>query len=139
MSVDVWLRDHRAYITSPYDAEFLLWFKGVVPSAGRRWDRATRQWIVEERYWKAALYVLSEWFGIDAIEVEGSFEEHPTVKVPKSIADAFTTLELLPSAPPQLIQAAYRALSHIHHPDHGGDAERMRQINAAFDMLRDRT
>lgn len=34
------------------------------------------------------------------------------------------------------IRAAYRRLVKIHHPDHGGDPERLRQVNSAYDHLK---
>ena len=45
---------------------------------------------------------------------------------------------LLPSAPPELVAAAYRTLSRLCHPDRGGSHERMVGLNAAVERLRDR-
>lgn len=39
------------------------------------------------------------------------------------------------SAPPEVVKAAYRALSTLHHPDHGGSTEMMQKINAAYSAL----
>jgi hypothetical protein len=47
----------------------------------------------------------------------------------------FAELHLLSSAPPQVVAAAFKALALIHHPDVGGDPERMRAINAAKDEI----
>lgn len=44
-------------------------------------------------------------------------------------------LHLLPSAPAEVIKAAYRAMSLIHHPDRGGSTEAMARINDAMDKL----
>lgn len=38
-------------------------------------------------------------------------------------------------APAAVVQAAYRALARIHHPDVGGDAEAMKTINAAYERI----
>jgi curved DNA-binding protein CbpA len=46
--------------------------------------------------------------------------------------DAYAVLHLLPTAPPELIKAAYRCLAMIHHPDRGGDTEAMQRINSAY-------
>lgn len=54
---------------------------------------------------------------------------HPTS------ADAYQALHLLPSAPPEVVKAAYRALAQKHHPDHSGDTATMQKINTAFDLL----
>jgi len=54
------------------------------------------------------------------------------------------TLHLLPSAPPELVEAAYRCLSKLHHPDRVAPSERDRAhremvaVNAAYTELRDR-
>lgn len=45
-------------------------------------------------------------------------------------------LHLANDAPPELVEAAYRALVKLHHPDRGGNADRMKAINAAMDQLR---
>jgi DnaJ-domain-containing protein 1 len=55
---------------------------------------------------------------------------------PKSgLKDAYTTLHLLPSAPPEVVKAAYRALAQLHHPDRGGDEEKMKRVNLAYEAL----
>ncbi len=54
--------------------------------------------------------------------------------------DAYATLGLEPSADPEAVTAAYRALAKRWHPDHAGDgaeaSRRMAAINAAYDALR---
>jgi curved DNA-binding protein CbpA len=54
--------------------------------------------------------------------------------------DAYATLGVRPDADDAAIVAAYRALARRHHPDIAGDTQtvRMSQINAAFNVLRDR-
>ena len=44
-------------------------------------------------------------------------------------------LHLLPSAPPEVIKASYKALAMLYHPDHGGDSEQFRAVQEAFDSL----
>lgn len=36
----------------------------------------------------------------------------------------------------QIIQAGYRVLAKQHHPDHGGDIEKMKEVNSAVEYLR---
>jgi len=51
-------------------------------------------------------------------------------------SDPYTALWLLPGAPPEVVKAAYKALATLHHPDKpGGDDERMRAINSAYQQL----
>lgn len=51
--------------------------------------------------------------------------------------DYYRVLQVDPSANPLVIQAAYRALAQIFHPDVFGDADEMKKINEAWEILRD--
>ena len=51
--------------------------------------------------------------------------------------DPYKVLQVDPSANPLVIQAAYRALAQIFHPDVSGDAEEMVRLNAAWEVLGD--
>jgi hypothetical protein len=53
-----------------------------------------------------------------------------------SVGTAYRTLYVQPGAPSCVVEAAYRALLKIHHPDKGGSEERAKQINQAMDVLR---
>lgn len=53
--------------------------------------------------------------------------------------DFYAELGLAPAASQRVIRAAYRALAQEYHPDSGTtpDAERMKRINAAYEVLSD--
>ena len=53
------------------------------------------------------------------------------------IVDLYATLQVHPSADTDVIRAAYRALAMKNHPDAGGSATRMAEINDAWATLRD--
>ena len=58
----------------------------------------------------------------------------------RAVGDPYQTLEVAPGAEPEVVDAAYRALARKYHPDVNrspGAAERMREINAAYAVLRD--
>jgi curved DNA-binding protein CbpA len=57
--------------------------------------------------------------------------------VEQSRPDLYRVLQVDPSANPLVIQAAYRALAQIFHPDVAGDADEMKRINAAWEVLGD--
>ena len=47
----------------------------------------------------------------------------------------WTTLCVIPNAPKEVVRAAYRALCLLNHPDHGGNEDKMKEINAAMERL----
>lgn len=51
--------------------------------------------------------------------------------------DPYRVLQVDPSANPLVIQAAYRVLAQIFHPDVSGDDAEMKRINAAWEILGD--
>ena len=51
--------------------------------------------------------------------------------------DLYKVLQVDPSANPLVIQAAYRALAQIFHPDVSGDSDEMKRLNAAWEVLGD--
>jgi curved DNA-binding protein CbpA len=50
--------------------------------------------------------------------------------------DLYKKLQVDPGAEPEVIRAAHHALARKYHPDIGGDAVRMVEINAAWAVLR---
>jgi curved DNA-binding protein CbpA len=51
--------------------------------------------------------------------------------------DPYATLQVIESADLEVIRAAYRALARRFHPDVGGDAMRMAEVNEAWSVLGD--
>src|SRR5262245_30234786 len=51
--------------------------------------------------------------------------------------DCYEILQVHPSAEPEVIESAYRRLARKYHPDLGGSTERMAELNAAYEILRD--
>jgi DnaJ-domain-containing protein 1 len=46
-------------------------------------------------------------------------------------------LGIRPGATREEIRSAYRRLATLHHPDHGGSVEKMREINLAYAAICD--
>jgi hypothetical protein len=110
--------------------------KNCVQSADRAWRPATKSWCVDA----SAEFEMGEWlalctseFHAEVVRAKEKQKERQTRTTPKpKEADPFAALYVLPTAPVEVVRAAYRALATIHHPDHGGDAEKMKVINAAY-------
>jgi curved DNA-binding protein CbpA len=49
----------------------------------------------------------------------------------------YQELELAPGCTQEQIKQQYRVLAHLHHPDRGGDAEKFKRINLAYEVLSD--
>ncbi len=113
--------------------------KRSVPSHLREYEPDTKQWFVAD----AARTQLDRWLGhlyaLHGVEAEwltpddaGDTHERPHTTAK---ADPFVVLHLLPTAPPEVVRAAYKALSLKHHPDLGGDVRAMQQLNEAYKQL----
>lgn len=110
-----------------------LWvdtIKNTVPSDHREWDPDMKEWTIWPPYAAEALTFTRQAFGY----VRETNAETPG----RGGGDHFALLHLLPTAPLAVIEASYRALARLHHPDAGGNAEHMKRLNAARDALKER-
>ncbi len=117
--------------------------KSFVNPCYRFYDPGTRKWVVGApasqslhrwlAYARATFNARIEWIG----EADADPEREWTPKEPArpKAVDPYKTLHLLPSAPPEVVKAAYRALAVLNHPDKGGDEEAMKRLNAAYQKL----
>lgn len=122
---------------------FTDWLKvGLKPASYRRWDG--KVWRVHmsqlpltvsmgRRYFHHVDYsALPAW--VQMLIAEGT--KNATRVPPMRLgATPYDTLHLLPSAPWEVVKAAYKALAIIHHPDHDGDAEVFREVTDAYKDL----
>jgi hypothetical protein len=110
---------------------FHLWvdtIKYTVPSDHREWDPDMKEWTIWPPHAVEALTFTRQTFGY----VREANADIPGIRG----GDHFTLLHLLPTAPLAVIEASYRALARLHHPDAGGNAEYMKRLNAARDALK---
>lgn len=52
--------------------------------------------------------------------------------------DWFEVLQVSPNASKTVVDAAYKALAKVRHPDAGGTEEAMKELNQAYDSVRHR-
>ncbi len=119
----------------PYRRDVVENVKTFIPSTDRSWDPAAKVWTVSGPWISTVLSLLRDAFGDVHIEQAASAPRPSSIR---QTDHDFAILHLLPSAPPELIEAAYRCLCRLHHPDRGGDGERMVALNTAMATLRDR-
>jgi molecular chaperone DnaJ len=65
----------------------------------------------------------------------GASKTHGGVVMPKR--DYYEILGVSKSASPDEIKKAFRRAAIEHHPDKGGDAEKFKEINEAYEILKD--
>lgn len=129
----------------PFDLDVVEDLKAAIPARERRWRPETKTWFVTRPYVEFVANLLLRRFG-DLEEVlaftepespherRGRFRPDPSPIRPTDAA--YRELYLQSNAPAAVIEAAYRALAKLNHPDRGGDDERMRAINLAYEALR---
>jgi hypothetical protein len=110
--------------------------KNFIKPQFRRYQPTLKRWHISD----AAAPSFHNWIGylrgyLGATPLWSQEDEPSRATAPAQGEDAYAALHLLPSAPPELIKAAYRTLAKLHHPDHGGDEAKMKALNAAFEKL----
>lgn len=123
----------RAVLAFPFDRWLVDSLKAEIPAYARTYDPATKQWTVDGPYIATARRLIE--FAYPDVDIQ---DESPRFEAPKRSTPrtSYTVLHLLPSAPPELVESAYKTLARLHHPDRGGDTEKMQELNAAIEEIR---
>lgn len=124
----------RAVLAFPFDRWLVESLKAEIPPYARSYDPARKTWTVEQPYIRTARRLLTTVWPDAEIEEEPRFRS-PSERTPRA---EYHILHLQPTAPPELVEAAYKCLSRLYHPDAGGDTEKMMQINEAISTIRRR-
>ena len=125
------------WASTPYLETFVIALRETVPAWARHWDKDRKMWHVAPEYKRELERVLEVHYGgvqwVEPAELGlGARAQH---RQPGGQAEAYAALHLLPTAPAELVQAAYRCLAKLNHPDLGGDTSAMQAINAAYAEL----
>lgn len=150
---------------TPYDNNWILLIKTVIPANARQWHPGQRVWTFKSEWYGFVRQTILDFFGEPMDATGGDCGPQTNSwrdgyeKIKQDIADGvtpnqqrnawgegggsratsvdhFTTLGVLPSADPDVIKAAYRVLAKKHHPDAGGDEETMARIAEAYTALK---
>ena len=136
-------------LTAPYDADLtpimVAELKRLIPPHARRYLPATREWFVTSAYEDQARVIFrATWPHYEEEEGHGDdpTSQRPRDSHPPFAADRhYAALHLLPSAPRELIDSAYRTLVKLNHPDRLPTPEQVRgharmvAINGAYEAL----
>jgi hypothetical protein len=124
--------DGGFWLDTPYDKIFIGELKNLIAYPGRKWDKERRQWWVS-----AAAVAMAESIARRHYDNVEKLDAAPPPPPPPPMHSylAYNTLHLMPSAPPEVTKAAYRAMAMLHHPDRGGNVEMMKRINQAWECL----
>lgn len=134
-------------LTHPYNKRFVAFVsQGIKPLSFRRYDDRTRRWEVHINKIPQVVAAAKRFFEhvdyralppdvqikiVQFAEKSGDLPVgHTRPKTP------YEVLYLATNAPPEVIKAAYRALAQKHHPDHGGDPNKFREIDEAWKKLK---
>ena len=121
------------------------WVDGVkhlAPPSARSYNPLDKTWFVAFTYADQALALFRQlWPHAEVRDARGAGTPPPRRPGALAAERHYAVLHLLPSAPPEVVDAAYRALVKRHHPDRlpAGERERAtrvtQELNAAREAL----
>ena len=160
LSVTDWDSDTQfAELEFRYNRRFIEILKRGIPAARRYYNSSTESWWVHadklplvvrfgRRFFGHVNYGglpesvqirivrLNELWDEDSSKDPHKTYEHQQWQQPSKTKDDYAVLFLTEKAPWEVIVSAYRSLALMHHPDRGGNEETLKEINRAFDSLK---
>lgn len=132
MGARVTRTDYGAELRFPYNAWIVDSLKSLIPVGYRAWDPDAHCWTVEEPYVDQAIGILRQVH--KAVRIDD--QRIPRAGATSGEGNSYATLHLLPTAPKELVDAAYRCLARLYHPDTGGNTTKMQALNLAYEHLK---
>jgi hypothetical protein len=133
--------DYGVRLAFPYDPAMVEGLKAI-PAYARTYSPEAKTWTVREPYIERAIGLLLKHFPHATVVGERARQSAPPPSSPpKPQYAAHSVLFLLPGAPPEVVDAAYRALVKLHHPDRLPELEKaagnatLARINVAYAQL----
>lgn len=127
----------------PYEPALIEAIKRSVPAHARSYSPERREWTVKAPYDRYGLALLRQFFpGAEVVAAGGQRASAPPPRMPLAGERHFAALCVTPAAPPEVVNAAYRAWVKLCHPDalpapeRDGAHRRMTEINGASEALR---
>jgi len=127
----------------PFDEAAKEEFKRRIPPHARKWDADRRCWRVAAAWaedtarWLEHRFPGARRINEPQARKQSGYGSTGGPATPIRPREPWATLHLLPTAPMEVVEAAYRALARLHHPDRGGSTLQMQVINGAYQQLKE--
>jgi DnaJ-domain-containing protein 1 len=138
-------QENEIWVRASYNQEFVDWIKGEVMINCRHWNKENDAWVISYSYEDDLIVECFKLFsavykvGKRSVKKTGPRAWKRPKQSPLDSRTAYDVFHLQPSAPPELINAAYRVMAKLYHPDvyNGPDAtDQMKKINDAYEKIR---
>ena len=127
--------DGSVRLTFPFDGWLVDALKAEIPGHAWTYDPVAKPWTVAPAYAGVAIRLMYQAFtDVEVIDAAAG----PTADRGGDPREAaLVVLHLRTSVPPELVDAAYKCLARLHHPDHGGSTATMQALNHAVEQIRE--
>lgn len=133
------LQNGDAILAFTYDADTVERLKHGIPAYAREWRPDDKQWrIAAGPFVGVAIQIMREEFAIVNVFDDRRDTGAPPPPPFRSPDMAYSTLHLQPTAPPEVVEAVYKTMAKLVHPDRGGTTADMQAINEAVAEIRNR-
>ncbi len=124
---------------TPYNPAFVEDLKRTLRFPDRKWDADDKIWIISLQHEQTIVDLCRKHYG-DVHVVRPKRTSDGTQSRPSSsaIQTPYDVLHVKPTAPAEVIGAAYRALARKYHPDVSGSPDahqRMQELNSAYQQI----
>ena len=133
------INDVEIRCDTPYNPAFVEDLKRTLRFPDRKWDADDKIWIIALRHEQTIITLCRKHYG-DVQIVRPKRASASTQSRPASTAvqTPYDVLHVKPTAPVEVIGAAYRALARKYHPDISGSPDahqRMLELNSAYQKI----
>lgn len=126
----LFIKDSWIHVRTPYHPKFIEALKTEIPWSSRKWSKEEKVWLVDPAYLDELITVCEPFFDVSVLEPEPEV----VVMLPADAGgDPYSTMLRLAS--PDLCKKIYRLIAAELHPDRGGDASKMTDLNLAWEAI----